>query len=1130
MTTAVDRPNRAKLQQGIDIYRDHVREFIVRELGKRGNGRTVEQMLLEATRDAAYERRRSELAAGKSAQSVIDVSDFPHIVSRHWQGVFYHSTNGNQQIRNRMFLIAEGRNQVAHPDESDISMGYVYGRLDDISRVLGDIRAVAAAKQVDEIASQLYKAPAVPETPDQQRTEDQELDTKAPTKSNGLKPWREVIEPHRDVVSGEITNHTFAADLQRVADAESAYDEYTNPIEFFNRSYVTPGLESLLINTLKRINGTGGEPVIQMKTGFGGGKTHSLIALYHLINSGSSLAGLASEPTDPTGEVLRKVFDGAGVNPSACVDAKVVVLSGTVRSATEREQSEQGDRLNTLWGYMADKLGGTDGFETVREASELWTSPGGKELDELFGLVGPCVILIDELVAYARNLPRDRSASFYTFLQALTESAGRRSNVAIVVTVPEAAEELGGADGVTAQLNIERVLGRVESISAPLETHEAFEVVRRRLFDDANIDEDALYSTVNAFFSMYARSKKEYPDHAYNPSYLERLTKCYPIHPEIFDRLFEDWSAIHSFQRTRGVLRLVAIVIKRLFYERSEDPLILPANLRFDDAHLSQELIKLLNGNWDPAIQEIDGVNSRAEAVDDAVPRFRRYGNGAAKRVARTIMLGSVPASQSGHTLTGLTEDRIRLGTTQPGEGISVYNEARSRLTRDLYHLHTRHDRFFIHASPNLLKVHQDAVERIPLEDRDARIRLFIHEAVPRRIVDDVAIVSCPENTYEVRDDDQVKLVVLHPDHHLPSRRSETNTAEAFALEVLQMCGENPRIRRNMVTFLAAKRDSVMELRREIANVMAWEQLADTNVNSALSREQRNDARRHVTQSTQSFEDLLVSGYCEVIAPIQLDPKKAEFRLHPINVRNKADGDIARNAVTTLREKEELVPEIGCRQFDAMLKQHFLKSDDDHVEPSEIWHRLTEQVYMPRLVNRGVLETAIALVVKELDYCIADGFNEDTGYVGVSTTSTVFDKPRLLVRGGAVRNWADPLQEGDKKSDDRSGKSEIIDIKMSEKGNINIELVAEDAPTNNSEPKLTSVSASKTWTGQEAVDGDYNQVRDHIVKVVQRSGDNLTVTIIIEGENSEGFDRLVANTISENGDQLGIDVNFGSTL
>ena len=1131
MTTAVDRPNRNKLQQGIDIYRDHVREFIVREL-RQVKGTNVKQLLLDAAgrNPDVYARRQADFDAGKDPKTVIDVGDFPHIIGHHWREVFWNHAASRAGMRNRMYLIAEARNQVAHPDGGDITSGYASGRLDDIARVLKDINAVDAANQVEVIAEELYQKPAVPEPTPQPPTADLEPTLKTASKSNGLKPWRDVIQPHPDVISGDITNSTFAADLQRVADSKAATDEYTSPIGFFNRSFITPGLQSLLVNTLKRINGNGGEPVVQMKTGFGGGKTHSLIALYHLVNSSTELAELATDPSDNTGKILKQVFDQAGVKPEATARAKVAVLSGTVRSATESTRSEDGDNpLNTLWGYMANDLGGNDAYDFVRVAAEQWRSPGGQELDNLFNSVGPCVVLMDELVAYARVLSDEQDANFYTFLQALTESAARQRNIAIVVTVPDAADAMGGDKGIAAAAKIGKVLGRIESISAPLETHEAFEVVRRRLFEDSDIDGDALEQTANRFGRMYSNSRDEYPAHASAPEYVERIKSCYPIHPEIFDRLFEDWSAIHSFQRTRGVLRLIAIVIKRL-YERSDDPLIMPANLRFDEADLSQELIKLLNGNWEPAINEIDGVNSRAEAVDHAVPRYRRFGDGAAKRVARTIMLGSVPASQSGHTLTGITEDHIRLGTTQPGEGISVYNEARGRLTRDLYHLHTRHDRYYIHATPNLLKVHQDEVERIPTEDRDTRIRLFIHEALPRRIVDDVAVVSCPENTYDVRDDDQVKLVVLHPDHHLPSRRSEANTAEAFALEVLHNCGDNPRIRRNTVTFLAAKRDSVMDLRREIANLMAWEQLANSPANGALSRAQRNDARRHVTQSTQSVEDLLVSGYCEVIAPVQLDPRKAEFRMHPISVRNRAEGDIARNAISILLEKEELVPEFGFRQFDAMLKQHFRIDDCDHVDIGEIWNRLSEQVYMPRLVNRGVLETAVSLAVKELDYHIADGFNEDTGYVGLANSSTVFDRPRLLVRGEAVRIWSDLLRERDRKPGKPSGQPKTIDVKMSEEGNIDVGVVTENPTVENSEPKLTTVRASKTWSGQEAVNGDYNQVRDHIVKVVQSSGDNLTVTIMIEGNNSEGFDRLVANTISENGDQLGIDVNFGSSL
>lgn len=1115
MTTAVDRPNRDKLQQGIDIYRDHVREFIVRELDKRGNGRTVEQMLLEATRDAAYDRRRSDLAAGKSPQSVIDVSDFPHIVSRHWQAVFYHSTNGNQQLRNRMFLIAEGRNQVAHPDDDDVPTGFTYGRLDDIATVLRDIRAMAAAKQVDEIAALLHQRPATSATTAEPLAEQRESEPKAAAKSNGLKPWRDVIRPHPDVISGDITNNTFAADLQRVADARSATDEYTSAIGFFNRSFITPGLQQLLVNTLKRINGNGGDPVIQMKTGFGGGKTHSLIALYHLVNSAQELADLATNPSDRTGKILKEVFEKAGVDPENAAHAKVAVLSGTVRSATESTLSAYGENpLNTLWGYMADSLGGQDAYEFVRLASEQWTSPGGQELDNLFNSLGPCVILIDELVAYARVLNDKHAANFYTFLQALTESATRQRNVAIVVTVPEADDELGGDHGIAAATQVGKILERIESISAPLEIHEAFEVVRRRLFEDTGIDNDALEHTANRFATMYSKSRKEYPKHASAPEYVDRIRSCYPIHPELFDRLFDDWAGIPRFQKTRGVLRLMAIAIRRL-HNTNTDPLIMPASLRFADPSLSQELIKHLVGSWDQAVNEIDGDGSRADRVDQQVGRFQHFGDGAAKRVARTIMFGSVPAALAGKTktTTGLNEEHIRLGTVQPDEGVSVYNEARNRLARDLYHLHSTNDRYYFHASPNLHKVQQDIAARITEAERDHRIKLIIQESAPRRIDAEVAVVACPDNTYEVVDDEQVKLVVLSPGNHLPSRKAENDTATPFIEKVMDLYGDNRRIQRNTVTFLTARRDAIADLRREVANLMAWENLSKNREGHQLSTDQSNEARAQTVKSGQLVDDLLLSGYKEVIAPTQLDPTKPNFNLQPTSITNRTQASIATNAIDTLKRRDELVVEIGHNQFKAMLDSYFWKPGVDHLEISEIWNSIMQQVYLPRLINRAVLEKAINKAVKELDYETADGY-EDSQYTGLNGNTVVMDRPRLLVKGEAARTWRLLQAENQPKTSD-------VAIESSDDTKSDVSTVATDVePPEPTQPQLISVSASKTWTGQAAIDGDYNQFREHIVKSMQQAGGNVEVTITVKSVNSEGFATLATNTIRETCDQL----------
>lgn len=1123
MTTAVDRPNRNKLQQGIDIYRDHVREFIVRELGKRGNGRTVEKMLLEATRDAAYEYRRSQLAEGKSPQSVIDVGDFPHLVSRHWQEVFYHSTNGNQQLRNRMFLIAEGRNLAAHPDEDDISMGYAYGRLDDIATVLGDIKAVEAVKQVEKIAEGLYKVPVAPEVADPQQQDDQEPAKKVTPKSNALKPWRDVIRPRRDVISGEITNSTFAADLQRVANAKSVTDEYTNPIDFFNRSFITPGLQSLLVNTLKRINGHGGEPVVQMKTGFGGGKTHSLIALYHLVNSCTELAELATDPSDSTGKILKQVFDQAGVKPEATARAKVAVLSGTVRSATEPTLSEDGDNpLNTLWGYMANDLGGNNAYDFVRVAAEQWRSPGGQELDNLFNSVGPCVVLMDELVAYARVLTDEQDANFYTFLQALTESAARQRNIAIVVTVPDAADAMGGDKGIAAAAKIDKVLGRIESISAPLETHEAFEVVRRRLFEDSGIDNESLENTANRFAKMYSQFRGEYPRDASTPEYLERIRSCYPIHPELFDRLFDDWAGIPRFQKTRGVLRLMAIAIRRL-HNTNSDPLIMPASLKFADPNLNQELMKNLAGSWQQAVDEIDGENSRADRVDQRVEQYQQCGDGAAKRVARTIMFGSVPAALAGKTTTGLDEEHVRLGTVQPGEGYSVYNEARDRLMRELYHLHATNDRYYFHASPNLLKVQQDVVARISDDERDDRIRMTIQESVPRRIDDDIAIIPCPESSYEISDDDQVKLVVLHPRQHLPSRKSENDSATAipFIEDVMAMYGESRRTRRNMLTFLAAKRDSIVALRREVANLMAWENLSKNREGHRLNSDQIKEANAETVASRQKVDDLLLSSYREVVAPTQLDPTKSDFRLRPTSIDGRSEGSIVSNAIAALTKSGELVHEFGHSRFKSILDKYFWKPGVDHIEISEIWNSITQQVYMPRLINRNVLETAVNKLVKEQDYETAEGYDGDD-YSGLSGSASVMERPRFLVKGEAARAWRLLQAESDPRKPESTDESTPTPSG---------EQPATDEPVPSSNAiatrKLVTVSASKTWTGQAAVDGDYNQVREYVVKSLKNAGGDLRVTITVEGDNPNGFDPLTMNTISESGEQLDMQINFG---
>ena len=227
--------------------------------------------------------------------------------------------------------------------------------------------------------------------------------------------------------------------------------------------------------------------------------------------------------------------------------------------------------------------------------------------------------------------------------------------------------------------------------------------------------------TCESFVRMYSNTRREYPQGVAEQNYLNRMKACYPVHPEIFDRLYSDWSSIPAFQRTRGVLRMMASCVNRLYLNNDARPLIMPADLPLSDDVLANEFVRLLPGAWRPVVSEVDSTNSRTDNIDRESQRFAEVG-GAARRIARTVFLGSAP---SGAT-RGIDIRQIHLGVVQPGHGVSSYNEALGRMTGNLYYLYNNDDRYFFHAEENLNKVANDRAER---SERTARRRAHRQEA-----------------------------------------------------------------------------------------------------------------------------------------------------------------------------------------------------------------------------------------------------------------------------------------------------------------------------------------------------------------------------------------------------------------
>ena len=1116
-----NRPNRDALMRAIDIYRDAMRPFIVRQL-RRVQGATVEELIERGLGGRQTDEFYRRLAENSDIESAIDLNYFPRVVRDNWRGAFAQHFNDDPSVQNMLWLIKTARDQIAHPGTQDIEAEYTRVHLYHVADLLGRINAPDEKQAVEEIRDNLFASAESGEQTDSMRLDEgsQTLsteirdgqDTLQRRSSNNLTPWRDVIRPNNDVALGTFEVAEFAADLQQVHDGRADATEYGNPVSFFNQTYITPGIRTLLVNSLKRLAGNGGDPVIQTKTGFGGGKTHSLIALYHLVKSSDALINPPpnSEEHQRTSEEIKSIMQEAEWQPTPDRPPCVAVLDGTFLAETDLTVTkEKGDPLNTLWGVMAYQLGGQDAYEIVGGAARGGTAPGGGQLDQLLEHVGPCVILMDELVAYVRNAGEAQD-NIYTFMQVLTQSVRRSNDATLVVTLPESAVEAGAEGGVEALGRLDSILGRIEAVWEPLEVHEAFEVVRRRLFGRVR-DEAARDQICETFSRMYANARRDYPEEAGESRYLERMKACYPIHPEIFDRLYSDWSSIPRFQRTRAVLRMMANCINRLYLREDPSPLIMPANFTLSDPELSNEFLPLLDGEWRPVLTEVDSDGSRTDNIDRNVQRFSNIG-GAARRIARTVFLGSA----SSGAVRGIDARRIHLGVVLPGQGVSVYKEALGQMNGALYYLYSSDDRYYFHAEENLNKVATDRAGTLSDREVDECIIAQLQEAARGGRQRRADVLVCPQNSDDVRDLDTVQLVILPPDKALPNRSRENDEAAAAAQDILLNRGDAPRIHRNALLFLAARNDEIRTLRSSARTYLAWYSILNGERSiENLTGDRHSQAINSLRSAERQLSEALVRAYRWAMAPSQENPQRADYGLSVFQTNPTDTGDIVDSAFQKFIEAEVLVDEISPVSLATMLQQYVWSSQNysDHIGVDNLWELMTRNVYLHRLRNRNVLLKCIAEGVSEGRFGYAETYNDEK-YEGMCFGESIPD-PSFTDPGSGLLVAPEMAQlvieEG----------PPIIDPDPSP-------IVVPDDPPVDPLPDPTPpagpkrIVVTKTIQNDISLD-DINLLRDEIIRNLSADSGEVIVKITITANKPEGFSESTARAVRENSDQLGLD-------
>ena len=979
--------NHERVGRALELLRDGLRPFVERELQARYGAGWRAQVLT----GMRLER------PGDAASATLDVYILLALMWDLWNDVFRDVLG--QAERSLVSELREFRNRWAH--QNAFTTEDAYRMLDDTGRLLTAI-AADQAREVERERQALLRM----QVDDQTRRELKQAATATieGKPQGGLRPWREVVMPHPDVASGRYQQAEFAADLAQVYRGEGT-SEYADPTEFYRRTFLTEGLRTLLANALRRLAGNGGDPVVELQTNFGGGKTHSMLALYHLCagREAAELPGIESLLTEAKVDGVPR-----GVRRA--------VLVGTALSPAQPRRKPDGVETRTLWGEMAWQLGGKDGYALVAEADAAGVSPGSDALRDLFVYFEPCLILIDEWVAFARmlygvrGLPAGSFDANLTFAQSLTEAARQSPRTLLVASIPSSDIEIGGEAGKLALERLKNTFSRVESAWRPASAEEGYEIVRRRLFQP--MSDPASFTardTVAKAYSQYYRDNAgEFPLDCRDAAYERRIRDAYPIHPELFDRLYKDWSSLDKFQRTRGVLRLMAAVIHTLWERQDGGLLIMPAAVPIDAPSVQAELTRYLEDPWVPVIErDVDGPNSLPLATDRENPSLGRYS--AARRVARTLYLGSAPTLNTAHR--GLEDRDVKLGCAQPGEVVATFGDALRRLTDSATHLYVDGRRYWFSTQPTVTRLAQDRAGQQDQADVQEEIKRRLRSEQGSR-GDFVRVHVSPSSSGDVTDERESRLVMLGPEH-THSAKATDSPALRTAGTILEQRGQSPRLYRNTVVFLAADKSRLEELDQAVRQFLAWKSIDEERESLNLDAFQANQARTKRSQADDTVNQRVPEAYCWLLAPRQPDPQAKDVEWQELRLQG-ADS-LAVRASKRLRNDGLLVTQLGATVLRLELDRIPLWRGD-HVGVKQILEDYARYLYLPRVKDDSVLLEAVKAGTATLTWeTEAFAYAEDWDEVGLryrglrcgSTGSVVADGRSVIVSPKAARRQLD---------------------------------------------------------------------------------------------------------------------------
>ena len=755
-----------------------------------------------------------------------------------------------------------------------------------------------------------------------------------------LKAWYKVVTPREDLREGKpLDAAEFAVHLDQVRDGRAPSD-YQKPDQFFERTYLTQTLTTLAAEVIRRLSGekTETSAVFNMATQFGGGKTHALTLLYHLAKGGPRADKWAGVP---------RVLEKAGI-PSVPEAATAVFVGTEFDSLTGRGGNDGTPLRKTPWGEIAFQLGGEESFTLVAEHEKQFIEPKGDVIRTMLPKDRPCLILMDEIINYVSTYrKKGYHNALYNFIQALSETARGQENVVLVVSIPASEIEYTSEDEADEQRFKKMLdrLGKPVMMSAEAETSE---IIRRRLFEWHGLPDEAR-ETVAEYADWIIDHRQQIPEWFPIDTGREAFEATYPFHPSVLSVFERKWQALPRFQRTRGILRLLALWVSKAYQEgfkgAHRDPLIGLGTAPLEDPMFRTALFEQvgeqrLEGAVTTDIcgkKDSHAIRLDKEAVD-SIKKARLH-----RKVATTIFF----ESNGGQTRIEATVPEIRLAVAEPGSDIGNVETVLESLTEACYFLTVERTRYHFSLKENLNKRFADRRASIQPPKIDERARAEIQKVFSGG--PGVQPVYFPEQSGQITDRPVLTLVILAPELSMQDKNKTLQLVETMTRD----CGSSSRTFKSALIWCVA--DSAGAIHDEARKVLAWEDIEDEQEDLHLDEGQRRQLNENLKKAQRDLRESVWRTYKN----IALLGKDNQLRVIDLGlVHSSAAGTMIAFILERLERDGEvekgISPNLLVRNWNPAFKEWSTKAVRDAFFASPLFPRLLNPEAVRDTIARGV--------------------------------------------------------------------------------------------------------------------------------------------------------------------------------